>query len=541
MCIALPSGRAPFQFFLFVAYILGRIDNFHIQKGEIFVMRIMSLYDIDLAIKTNDLLEVTSSRIYSGGNTFNENGLMSERIFGISTEDRMYKCGYIKLPCHVFNPDVAKTIINRGGGIIRKCAYGEVACDIVNGVLTKKEGGNICGFEDLYKNWEKIDIEKTLSSKVANNLTILTKSPKKVLFVDKVLVLPPNFRPIGERNGRPVKAELNNIYGKMLGLKDVSAHTSGRGVYPLYGKIQDSLVELYTYIAKYLGGKNGFLQRHLLAKNSQMTQRNVISAPRYNKNKSPIGIFKTGYPLHTVVGLFLPFIKFQMKEFLSFSNLSQIHSKPEEVEASVIENLYDSTEIDALIKIYGKNTGNRFRKLYLDAEGTKEITISYYDNDKKEDVTRPLTLTDVVYICAKRAVENGNKTCLLTRYPIASYKGTFFTKVHILSTNNTRDITFQGERMEYYPDIDPDAPHNVVAISFADTVTPSNSRLAAIGGDYDGDTVKSVGIWSDEGNEQAEKLMYSKIYSVQPNMESMYEIAKGCLNGLYSATKRKSK
>lgn len=504
-------------------------------------MRIMSLYDIDLAIKTNDLLEVTSSRIYSGGNTFNENGLMSERIFGISTEDRMYKCGYIKLPCHVFNPDVAKTIINRGGGIIRKCAYGEVACDIVNGSLVKKEGGNICGFEDLYKNWEKIDIEKTLSSKVANNLTILTKSPKKVLFVDKVLVLPPNFRPIGERNGRPVKAELNNIYGKMLGLKDISAHTSGRGVYPLYGKIQDSLVELYTYIAKYLGGKNGFLQRHLLAKNSQMTQRNVISAPRYNKNKSPIGIFKTGYPLHTVVGLFLPFIKFQMKEFLSFSNLSQIHSKPEEVEASVIENLYDSTEIDALIKIYGKNTGNRFRKLYLDAEGTKEITISYYDNDKKEDVTRPLTLTDVVYICAKRAVENGNKTCLLTRYPIASYKGTFFTKVHILSTNNTRDITFQGERMEYYPDVNPDAPHNVVAISFADTVTPSNSRLAAIGGDYDGDTVKSVGIWSDEGNEQAEKLMYSKIYSVQPNMESMYEIAKGCLNGLYSATKRKSK
>ena len=95
--------------------------------------------------------------------------------------------------------------------------------------------------------------------------------------------------------------------------------------------------------------------------------------------------------------------------------------------------------------------------------------------------------------------------------------------------------------MEYYPDVDPDAPHNIVAISFADTVTPSNSRLAAIGGDYDGDTVKSVGIWSDEGNEQAEKLMYSKIYSVQPNMESMYEIAKGCLNGLYSATKRKSK
>ena len=504
-------------------------------------MRILSLYDIDLNIKTNDLMEVTSSRIYSGGNTFNEKGLMSETIFGITPEDRMYKCGYIKLPCHVFNPDVAKTIINRGGGIIRKCAYGEVTCDIIDGVLTKKEGGNICGFEDLYKNWEKINIEKTLTSKVANNITILTKSPKRLLFTDKVLVLPPNFRPIGERNGRPVKAELNNIYGKILGLKDVSSHTSGRGVYPLYGKIQDALIENYTYISKYMGGKNGFLQRHLLAKNTQMTQRNVISAPRYNKNKSPIGIFKTGYPLHTVMGLFLPFVKFQMKQFLSFSNISQIHSNPEEVDASTIENLYDSTEIDSLIKIYGKNPGNRFRKMYLDAEGTKPITISYFDNNKKEEVTRELTLTDVIYICAKRAVEDGNKHVLLTRYPIGSYKGTFFSKVHILSTNDTTDVTFQGDRMEYYPVVDPDRPHGAVAVSFADTLTPSNSRLSAIGGDYDGDTVKSVGMWSDEANEEAERLMYSKIYSVQPNMDSMYEIAKGCLNGLYSATKRKKK
>jgi hypothetical protein len=230
-----------------------------------------------------------------------------------------------------------------------------------------------------------------------------------------------------------------------------------------------------------------------------------------------------------------------MKQFLSFSNISQIHSNPEEVDASTIENLYDSTEIDALIKIYGKNPGNRFRKMYLDAEGTKPITISYFDNNKKEEVTRELTLTDVIYICAKRAVEDGNKHVLLTRYPIGSYKGTFFSKVHILSTNDTTDVTFQGDRMEYYPVVDPDRPHGEVAVSFADTLTPSNSRLSAIGGDYDGDTVKSVGMWSDEANEEAERLMYSKIYSVQPNMDSMYEIAKGCLNGLYSATKRKKK
>jgi hypothetical protein len=107
----------------------------------------------------------------------------------------------------------------------------------------------------------------------------------------------------------------------------------------------------------------------------------------------------------------------------------------------------------------------------------------------------------------------------------------------LYSTNYTTSITFQNETFPYYPIVDPDLPHNIVSTSFADTLTPSNSRLDAIGGDYDGDTVKSVGIWSDEANEEAEKLMYSKIFSIKPDCSSLFAIAKGCLNGLYSATK----
>ena len=46
---------------------------------------------------------------------------------------------------------------------------------------------------------------------------------------------------------------------------------------------------------------------------------------------------------------------------------------------------------------------------------------------------------------------------------------------------------------------------------FVDVVNMTNSRLPNIGGDYDGDTIKSTGIWSDEANENAKKLMRSKI------------------------------
>ena len=74
-------------------------------------MKIIELFDIDRYIKINDLKEVTSQHIYRTQNMFNPEGLFSEDIFGQTAEEQKYTCGYIKLPVHVFNPSVAKTII----------------------------------------------------------------------------------------------------------------------------------------------------------------------------------------------------------------------------------------------------------------------------------------------------------------------------------------------------------------------------------------------------------------------------------------------
>jgi hypothetical protein len=95
-----------------------------------------------------------------------------------------------------------------------------------------------------------------------------------------------------------------------------------------------------------------------------------------------------------------------------------------------------------------------------------------------------------------------------------------------------------GRDFKYYPNIDLELSHDQVAINFVEVINMSNSRLAVIGGDYDGDTVKSVGIWSDEANKRAHELMYSKVYSIRPQCVSTYEIKIECLNGLYGLTKR---
>lgn len=499
-------------------------------------MKIQELYDIDRDIKTNSLKEVTSQQIYRTSNMFNPQGLFSEEIFGQTNDERSYRCAYIKLPVHVFNPHVAKNIIQRSGGVIKKMAYGEVNCNLVNGVLTIAPDGKYTGLKDLYDIWEQIDIRKTLTTRSQENIDVLTKSPKRLLFNDKVLVLPPNMRQIGMRNGKTVKNELNSLYLGILGLKSVTAHTTA-SVYQIYNKFQDAVINIFTFVNNYVGGKNGFFQKNLLAKNTMYTARNVISAPRYNSENPKIGIFRTGYPLHTCCSLFKPLVVFKMKEFFSFSNIQQIHPEPGEINSAMLANVYDNRMIEDLCEIYMKNPGSRFKIMYLDDKNEKPIKMTYLDVKKNETVTRPVTLTDVVYLACKSAIVDADRHVYTVRYPIGDYMGAFFTKVHILSTNNTCAINFNGEVYDTYPVIDLEASHNRVATSFADTLTPSNSRLKAIGGDYDGDTVKSVGIWSDEANDKAEELMMSKIYNIKPDCTTMYSIEIECLGGLYALTK----
>ena len=500
-------------------------------------MKIQELFDIDRFIKVNDLKEVTTQSIYRS-NTFHPEGLFSEEIFGQTDDERRYRCGYIKLPIHVFNPNVAKTIISRSGGIIKKMACAEVKCNLVDGVLVASSDGKYTGLKDLYNIWDQIDLRKTLNTRSNDKLDILVKSPKRLLFNDKVLVLPPGFRDIGTKNGKIVKSELNTIYMGILGLKSVTAHTTTTNVYQIYNKFQEAIINLYTFVNNYVGGKNGFFQQHLLAKTTQGTARNVISAPRYNSDNPEISIFRTGYPLHTLCSLFKPLVRFQMKQFLSYNNIQDIHPNKDEVKPSNISNIYDDKMIEDLLMIYMENPGSRFRQLYLDPNKTIPIIFEALDIKRNEKISRPLTLTDVIYLCCKSAVVDADRMVYTVRYPIGDYLGAFFTKVHILSTVNTTQIQFRGETFTSYPDIDTNLSHMKVSTSFADTVTPSNSRLKAICGDYDGDTVKSVGLWSDEANKRAEELMYSKVYNITPQCTTVYTIEIECLNGLYALTKR---
>jgi hypothetical protein len=418
-------------------------------------------------------------------------------------------------------------------------AYAETRCDLTeDGILKASEEGKYCGLVDLYNIWDRIDLTKTLNTRSKDNITILTKIPKRLLFNDKILVSPPSMRPIGVRNGRPVKSELNTIYMGILGLKSVTSHTTTNDIYQVYCKFQNFAIQIYEYINNLVSSKTGFFQQHLMSKVTSATARNVISAPRYDTNNPKIGIYHTGYPMHTLVNLFEPFVKFQMKQFFEISHIQQIHPNPDEVNGEDLINLYDDEAIDKLVKIYKGNPGARFKIMYLDPDNTKPLIFDGLDVKNNVHVNRPMTLTDVIYICCERGIIDAKKLVYTCRYPMGDHYGAFFTYPVLLSTSLTTEMQWQGRVYDDYPVIDLEADHIKVSTLFAETLTPANSRLVAIGGDYDGDTVKSTGVWSEEANEEAERLMRSKLYNIRMECNTMFPIEKECLNGLFGLTKK---
>lgn len=500
-------------------------------------MKIIELYDIDKDVKLNNMGEVTSSVIYTTSNHYNPQGLFSEEIFGQTEDERTYRCGYIKLPIHVFNPGIAKTIILRSGGIIKKLAYAEIKCNLVNGMLIPSEDGEYTGINDLYKIWDDLDIKRIFAkSRNADAINILTNSPKRLIFNDKVLVIPPNMRKISELNGRQTKSEINSLYIKLLGLKHVTTYTT-TSVHKVYNNIQDTVIAIYTFFQTFVSSKNGFFQKALMSKNTAQIARNVISAPSYKDDDPEVGIFKTGYPLHSICSMFKPFVKFHMKQFLSYDNISMIHPNPDEVKRDNIANIYDDRMIEDLIRIYMLNPGSRFRILYLDPEKTKPIIFQAINTKTNETITRPFTLTDLIFLSSYYAVIVPDKMVYLVRYPIGKYLGAFFTGVFLLSTNETYPIQYQGINFKKYPIIDPTLSHAKVSTLFVDVVNMANSKLANIGGDYDGDTIKSTGLWTDEANENARRLMKSKIYNVKLDGSAAFPCEREQLNGLYGLTK----
>jgi DNA-directed RNA polymerase beta' subunit len=527
----------------------------------------VSLLDADKLIAVNRLEEVSSPRLYtSGKRLFDPEGILSNEIFGLNRSDRRSTFAYVDLVKPFIHPHVYQGILKR---LCNKVVYiiaGTRKYKIINGVLTEDETG-WTGITKLYENWDKIDWNKS-SSTNERSLKLLKMSTRDEIFIRKWVIIPPGYRDVtmagsGTGDTSDHVPEINNFYKDLI--KRVAGLQTG-GILaerqcPLEASIQDLLVTIYDEFKNQIAGKTGYIKRYLMGKSINYGTRAVISAPSYNNETiqdNMVDIEHTALPIAQCCATFKPFITAYLKNFfhreiVNNPNIARfIHIKTgKEIFGTVKdpEIQFNERVIEKIIKNFVKNPDSRFSLIEVQVEiptdkpKQKDTVVvglvlkgkEILPDNRMVDLKRPMTITDLLYLACVESCEK--RHIMISRYPVGTDKGIFFSRVRVQSTKTHIKIVFNGTEYKFYPNIDLTIPREYVGVEFVDTCVYSNSLLKGMGGDYDGDQVSVRGLWSDEANSEASEIMNRKMTALNIMGGDMRFVENEVINSYYELTR----
>ena len=526
----------------------------------------INILDIERLIKVNEphgsIGEVTSPFLISN-KMYDPQGILSYDIFGISKGDRKTTFGYIDLGRPFLHPHIYTHVLKRMFRGIVHIVSGQRRYIVKDGELIEDAENGWTGLDSLYKNWEKIDWDKSKSSN-ERSITLLKQLPRTEAFVTKWIVCPPAYRDVilsGTVDNSLHVNELNKMYTNLI--RNVNLLAEGGAFaaqsYATQDKVQTILGGIYDYFKDQVSSKTGLIRKYLMGKTVDFGTRSVISAPTYNKEtmaENMVDIDHTALPIAQCCSTFYPFIESWLKglftrEIINNPNLIAFYDPKKEKEiVATMKNpelQFSEKNIRKMINDYVFNPNNRFKIITVNAlipGEEKDREIKAYMLMKGEKVTgsetlvpfnRPMTITDILYmacveVCEKRHV-------MITRYPVGTDKGIIMQKIRVQSTKNHIKVIFNGKEYPYYPDIDLNIPTEKVGVQFIDTAVFSNSMLDGMGGDYDGDTVFVRGLWTDEANKEAEDIMNRKMTALNITGTNSRVVSREIYNSYYALTK----
>lgn len=523
----------------------------------------IDILDIDKLIAVNNLKEVASPRLFSNKMMYDPQGILSTDIFGVSKGDRRNTFAYIKLNEKFIHPHIYAKVLK--GGVFRGIMYvvsGQKRYSIKDGLPVEDENG-WTGLKALYEHWDEINWRKSKSVDAVNKNLISNLERDKV-FIDKLLICPPAYRDVmiaGTIDSSDHINELNDKYVKLI--RSVASLSEGgifaRIQYATQMRIQDMLVDIMEYFKVQISRKQGLIRKNLLGKSVDYGLRVVISAPTFNHetiNDSMVDLEHSALPISHCCSTFYPFIEAWLKNFftreiINDPNVISFYNPKTNKEITArfkdAENDFSEKNIKKMINDYCLNPDNRFKMLTVDVivpgpDGDKVTKASLMlkgkvilENNVSSVLNRPMTITDLLYlacvdVCEKRHI-------MVSRYPVGTDKGIYFSKINVQSTTKHVKLIFNGKEYPFYPDINLDISHDRVGVQFIDTLVMSNAHLDGMGADYDGDQVSVRGIWSDEANVEAEEIMGSKMAVLNITGANSKVVAKEVFNSLYELTK----
>ncbi len=537
----------------------------------------LDIFPIEKFIKANDCPQVSNPVFFNSDGTPTVDGLFSYELFGYSDDDRKSIFGYVDLKNYYLHPLIYLILMKRMGSL-GKVVTGEkyaVIADKKIKIVPEDFDGAETGMDFLYDHFNEIDWfnemddEEIDSIDKRSRLKFLQSLKRDDVFTRYWLIIPPYYRDESSTN-KSMGDSINKLYKELLSrVKGMNLGYS----FDIFGsesriRIQNILKDIYLSSIAPISGKNLILQkgktegelkgtsknsmlrRHLLGKTVEWGVSSVMTSPQNSaatqfKDK-PVPFGYGAFPLAILLSTFNPFFLNSASDMLE-SMLLDFKTKNATRIKRIDLGQFNPDVIEKMIKSFIKDINGRFDPIeftFIDNSNSKQKYGLYiFEKDKNGKVTkRFFTKTDLFYIIAMNVLTD--KHMYITRFPVANYQNIYPSKIKVLSTVKTRKVSISFNDEEYieyekYP-VFPSLGYNKIDSQFFDVTFVGNAYLASLNGDYDGDTVFLRGVFTEEANTEAEKLIWNKtnFFNAQgKTTRSIGGIGKECILGLYELTK----
>lgn len=526
----------------------------------------VDLLNIDEFSKINNLSEVTSPILFQRGGIPHSEGLISNEIFGINPRDRKGTFAYIPLHGHYFHPHVYKAI-KRMFRNIENIVNGEKYFKIdSDGRLIESEDGET-GIDFLYKNWKKINWKKyddADSDGMRAERERLLSGPLNEIFMDKQIVIPAFYRDIKTEDGN-TGGETDNINNLYIRLIRLASTVKEQAMFDFQFNstnyvIQNTIVEIYDHFKNKLEKKKGLIRKYLMGKNVDYCTRVVITAPSYHANTADdmfVSFQYTAVPMAQICSLIYPFILKWCKDFFEKEVIDKQHSlftygdndtrSEDSIKLKNPEGYFSEKYIKKLIDSFIKDPESRFNpiqlptangeKKYLGLRGMK--TDGYSTIEEAAIINRRMTVTDLLYMACEYCCKD--KHIKITRYPILDEYSMAMSRIRVMSTSKTMPVSISGNIYKYYPVVEPGIETRLIGTLFNDALQLSHAYLKGLDGDYDGDQITATIFFSQEANEEVEKLMRTPSYYMTISGGNIRVISHEVIQTFYVLTKDPTK
>ena len=530
----------------------------------------LEVLDIDRFVRVNNCEPVSNPIFYYRPGEPTDDGLLSNRIFGITPDDKAGVFAYIDLNKYFLHPVCYKAwfkIEPKLKDCIAKIKYFSLDKD---GYLVEDPRGEN-GIEFLKKNIDKIKFRSSEGKSIKRDIRVkFLDMNRNSMFINKYIVIPVFYRDTNSKDaskGTVGVSKINRLYQQLILSANHIKDTQEYG-FDMSGsldlRLQETLLEIYDWFCGNNNkniqktdagfgikrGKFGVLRTANQSKTSDYAARLVITSAELKAN-TPADMNatfdKSMVPLSAAIAAFAPFVRFTVRRFFEreFAGTEQypviVNGK---VEYKVVKDpfiQFSDERISAEMEQFIHGYNNRLIPVKVQLDDGTEAFMNFKGSFKPAGVepesiyNRRLTWLDVLYICTKEATKN--KMVLMSRFPIDTRTNQITTEIDISTTNETEPMYVENDYYPLYPKFKDSDIGKDTSNMFIDTLNISNLYTGGLGADFDGDQMTVKGVFTDEANEELRQFKTSKKNFISFGGNNLRSVGADVVQSLYNLTK----